>query len=317
MFTERPALLVMHLLKGWIAACMPTDTIQIPRRIELPSTEFIFGSTAGMREIREKIQRAAQDNLPLLIEGESGTGKEVIGRFLHKNGLRREGPFLKLNCGGASAKLLAGEIFGLEKATTSTRPEHASGSIGVASGGTLFLDEIDGVDSSLQQNLANILQSGRYRRIDGREDLNVNARFVCATRIDLEEGEKSHITDELLRCFAHRVRLLPLRERREDIPQLCAYLLGKFAHDFGRSVPCLSSRAVQVLQQWKWPGNIRELENWIARIVIFGAEEVVDLEFRRQLAGGEDLGLQYHRGSHSKSGRSRHQRRHRRGLLDQ
>jgi DNA-binding NtrC family response regulator len=296
---------------------MPTDTVQISQRVELPSTEFIFGSTAGMREIREKIERAAQDHLPVLIEGESGTGKEVIGRFLHKNGIRAEGPFLKLNCGGASARLLACEIFGLEKAKAATYPEHASGSIGVASGGTLFLDEIDGMDSSLQQNLAHILQSGTYRRIDGGEDLLVDARFVCATRIDLEAGVQSHLVDELLGCFAHRVRLLPLRERREDIPQLCEYLLGKFARDFGRTVPQLSARAVEVLQQWKWPGNIRELENWIARIVIFGAEEVVGLEFRRQLAGGEDVALQYHRASHPKSVRSRRQRRHRRGLLDQ
>ena len=263
-----------------------------------------------MCEIREKIERAAQDNLPVLIEGESGTGKEVIGRYLHENGLRGGGPFLKLNCGAASASLLERKIFGLETATAMKEPENKSGSIGVAAGGTLFLDEVDGMDCSLQQNLAHTLKSGRYRRIEGSEDLVVNARFVCATSRDLEAGLRNDIIDELLGCFVHRVHLPPLRERREDIPQLCEYLLGKFSRDFGRTVPPLSSRAVEALQQWKWPGNIRELENWIARIVIFGVEDVVGLEFRRQLAAVEDSVPRYHRASHKKSVHARHPRRH-------
>ncbi len=163
------------------------------------------------------------------------------------------------------------------------------GSIGLASGGTLFLDEITIWSCSLQQKLTRTLESGRYRRIDGGEDLAVNARFVCATSFDLKAGlQKSHFSEELLGCFAHhRVRLLPLRERREDIPRLCEYLLGKFARDFGRPVPHLSSHVLEAFQQWKWPGNIRELENWIARIVIFGAEEVIGLEFSRQMAAVE------------------------------
>jgi transcriptional regulator with PAS, ATPase and Fis domain len=132
---------------------------------------------------------------------------------------------------------------------------------------------------------------------------------VCAASINSEVGLRSHtLFDELPQHVVHhRVRLLPLRERREDIPHLCEYLLEKLAGDFGRPVPHLSSHAVEAFQQWKWPGNIRELENWIARIVLFGAEEVLGLEFRRRLPPEED----FHRVAHMRVGRSRRLRRHR------
>ena len=290
---------------------MPAEIDNETRRLELPRPEFIFGTTAGMREIRATIERAAQDNLPVLIQGESGTGKEMLSRYLHQQWGSGDEPFLKLNCGAALASLVEGEIFGIEKTTAARGHESKSGLIEFASGGTLFLDEIEGMDISLQRKVAHTLESGRYRRIEGREDLTVDARFVCATSIDLEAELRNCVVAELLGHFVHRVRLLPLRERREDIPQLCEYLLAKFASDFGRPIPHLSSRAVEALQQWKWPGNIRELENWIARIVIFGAEEVVGFEFKRQLAAGENSIAKYHHVSHPRSARMRRPRSHR------
>jgi DNA-binding NtrC family response regulator len=266
-----------------------------------------------MREIRGEIEQAIRDGLPVLIEGESGTGKEVLGRFLHENSVHRDGPFLKFNCAAASAGLHEREMFGYETGAAVKVGETAGGSISRASGGTLFLDEIDDMDLSLQQKLTRTLKSGYYQRIDGREDLAVNARFVCVTSIDVEVGLRNHtFLEELLECFVHhRVRLLPLRERKEDIPQLCEYLLEKFARDFDCPVQHLSSGALEAFQQWKWPGNIRELENWIARIVIFGAEEVIGLEFSRQLAAGEGPGLRYHRAAHMSFDGARRLRRRR------
>ena len=291
---------------------MPAETAHVVESIKLPSTESIFGSTAGMREIQQEIERARHDDLPVLIEGESGTGKEVIGRFLHMYSARRDGPFLKFNCSAASTKLLEGEMFGYEKGASRDVPETTSGAIGLASGGVLFLDEIDDMEVSLQEKLMRTLISGHYRRIGGREDLAVTTRFVCSTSINLEAGLRSpNFQGELLGCFAHRVRLLPLRERKQDIPQLCDYLLEKFARDFGRPVPHLSSEALDVFLQWKWPGNVRELENWIARIVIFGAEEVVGLEFSRQLVAGREPAMRYHRTAHTSLGRARGLRRRR------
>lgn len=291
---------------------MPAETAQTFRRVELPDAEYIFGSTAGMFEIQKKIDRALQDDLPVLIEGESGTGKEVIGRFLHTRSAYRDGPFVKVNCGAVPVRLLEAEMFGYETSAGGDVRETRNGSIGMASGGTLFLDEIGDMDLALQQKLARTLASGYYGRQDGREDVTVNTRFVCATSINLEDGLRNQtFLEELLGRFSfHRVRLLPLRERKEDIPQLCKYLVGKFARDFGRPVPDLSPEALEAFQQWKWPGNIRELENWIARIVIFGTEEAIGLEFNRQLLALEEPRSKHHRATHVKLGRTRRLRRH-------
>ena len=234
-----------------------------------------------------------QDDLPVLIEGESGTGKEVIGRFLHKHSVRGDGPFVKFNCAAVSARLLEREMFGYEKSGRQYAGDAVAGSIGVAWGGTLFLDEIQDMDLSMQEKLTRTLRSGQYRR-DGRRGGPGCERPLCVRHEFRPEGgvAESYVSRRLMGCFAHHhLHLLPLRERKEDIPGLCEYLLEKFARDFGRPVPHLSSNVLEAFQQWKWPGNVRELENWIARIVIFGAEEVIGLQFSRQLAVGEQPAL--------------------------
>lgn len=288
---------------------MAAETAQTFRRSDLPNADFIFGTTPGMREIRAAIELASQDDLPVLIEGESGTGKELIGRFLHNLSARREGPFVKVNCGALPARLLEGEMFGYERGTSGTICETKNGSIGIAVGGTLFLDEIRDMDWTLQQKLVTTLETGHYGRQDGNEQLAVKARFVCASTQDLEAAVGADsFPKELLQCFAHHVRLRPLRERKQDIPQLCEYLVEKFARNFGRPVPRLSPFVMKAFQQWEWPGNIRELENWVARIVIFGTEEAIGLEFRRQLGLMGVAWPRKHRVIHKKSVRSRRMR---------
>jgi two-component system, NtrC family, response regulator AtoC len=286
---------------------MSAETAQTVRRVELPNAEYIFGSTPGMREIREKIDRALHDNLPVLIEGESGTGKEVLGRFLHVHSDRSGGPFLKVNCAAMPANLMEGEMFGYEGDAATGEREGKSGSIGLASDGTLFLDELGDLDLGLQQKLTHAIRSGHYRRVDGREDLRINARFVCATSFDLELALRNKtVLEEMVGCLGHhRLRLLPLRERKEDIPQLCEYLLEKFARSFSQPVPRLSSYVLGVFQQRKWPGNIRELENWMARIVIFGSEEAMGLEFSREQSVRQELLTRRHRATHLKLRRLR------------
>lgn len=289
---------------------MVAETTRGFLRTELPGVEFIFGSTPAMREIRTKIEQAFEDDLPVLIEGESGTGKEVIGRFLHDQSMRRHGPFVKVNCGAVPARLLEAEMFGYENGVSSTIEETRNGSIGLAAGGTLFLDEIGEMDLRLQQKLLKTLETGQYGRQDGREGLTAKARFVCATSQDLPTGTKrGSFLDGLLQCFAHRVHLKPLRERKQDIPQLCEYLGEKFAWNFGRPVPQLSAHVLRAFRQWNWPGNIRELENWIARIVIFGTEEEIGLEFRRQVEQWTDGAPREHRATNQKLDRGRRIRR--------
>ncbi len=266
-----------------------------------------------MRKVREEIERAFCDDFPVLIEGESGTGKEVIGRFLHLGSIRARGPFLKLNCAATPPDLLGAEMFGYEQRGAADVRSTAIGSIGLASGGTLFLDEIGDLDSALMQTLMQTLESGNYRHLGGNENFTANARLVCSSSTDLESRLKSRtFVEGLLGLLTlHRVRLLPLRERKEDIPQLCEYLLERFALDFGRPIPHMSSNALEAFQRWKWPGNIRELENWVARIVIFGAEEVVGLEFSRQLAALEEAAARNRHVTHMKLSRPRRHSRHR------
>ncbi len=142
---------------------MSIETTQPVQSVELPGAEFIFGTTAGMRDIREKIERAFHDDLPVLIEGESGTGKEVIGRFLHRYSLRRERPFFKLNCAASPASLLESEIYGYENGATAKVRATPRDPVGLVSGGTLFFDQIGDLDLSLQRRLAETFASGRFR----------------------------------------------------------------------------------------------------------------------------------------------------------
>lgn len=289
---------------------MSAETVQDSRKLELPSAEFIFGSTPEMQKIRDKVEAALQDDLPVLIEGESGTGKEIVGHFLHWHSAHRSGPFVKVNCGAVPSRLLEREMFGVGASRLGQGGEIKSGSIGMASRGTLFLDEIGEMDLRLQQRVARTLESGRYRNEEGSSDLSADARFVCSSSLDLQAScDGVPVIGELLRCFPHRVRLLPLRERKADIPQICEYLLEKFARNFDKPVPRLSQSVLDAFNQWNWPGNIRELENWIARIVIFGTEEAIGLEFKRRLGAWIGIAPRGHRTTRTNVGRSARVRR--------
>jgi DNA-binding NtrC family response regulator len=288
---------------------MCAESAQTRGRIELPGAEYIFGTTPGMCAIRYEIEQALKDDLPVLIEGEHGTGKELIARFLHSQSNRKGGAFLKVNCGAAPAGVLEREIFGGEAGATEGQAGQENCSKDVASGGTLFLDDVRHLDPALQQRLVRLIKTGRYGSKNGGGELAIKARIVCASDFDLQTAGQKGTTMpvDLLGCFGHRVRLLPLRERKEDIPQLCRYLGEKIAHDFGRPVPRFSAAVLGVLQRWDWPGNIRELENWTARIVIFGPEEVIGPE-SDYLPGRQEAGPRRHRGTYGVGGRSRRMR---------
>jgi DNA-binding NtrC family response regulator len=265
---------------------MIAETAQSARVPQLPIADFIFGTTPGMKEVRATLETAQQDDLPVLIEGESGTGKEVIARYLHLRSQRAAGPFVRVNCGAIPARQLEVEMFGGELgANDASGGNPGSCSVGLAESGTLFLDGIAELDLGLQQRVVQVLKSGRCGTGERKP---AGPRIVCATTIDVETAiSQARAPQSLSSHFGHRVRLLPLRERKQDMPQLCEYLLAKFARSFGRPVPQLSPYVLESFRQWDWPGNIRELENWIARMVIFGTEEAIGLEFRRQVGARE------------------------------
>jgi DNA-binding NtrC family response regulator len=285
---------------------MPTDLNQSFRvdPAELPDEAVIFGGTLAMRELRGKIDSVLSSNLPLLIQGESGTGKEVVARFLHTRSSRREAPFVKLNCAAIPANLLERELFGSEKGSFGGASEDHPGLVEIAGGGTLFLNEIGEMCLEQQDKLLCLLRDGTYTRLGSREKRTARVRVVCATNVHLQEGIQSGAFREDLFCRINVVslRLSPLRDRKQDIPQLCEYFLQKLSCQFRRSTPQLSLETLELLKQWDWPGNLRELENWVARAVILGGDEALVVELKRQLKPSKRFAGRQHRLNSLKEG---------------
>src|SRR5579862_1422217 len=243
--------------------------------VELPPEQIYFGPSATMQAVRQRVDRAAGLNVPILILGESGTGKEVLARFIHSRSPWNNGPFVKVNCPAIPGTLLESELFGFEKGAFTGAQAAKPGRMEMAEGGTLFMDEIAELDSSLQAKLLHVLQDGHFTRIGDHEERRLSARVVCATNrlLQREIANGSFRADLLYRINVITISLPPLRERREDIPYLVEYLRNQFNRRFERDAAPLSQETVHLLQQKDWPGNIRELENSIARYVVLGSEE--------------------------------------------
>jgi len=246
------------------------------RPVEFPPDDIFFGPSPLMQGVRQRLDRAARLNVPILILGESGTGKEVLARFVHRRSPWSKGPFVKVTCPAIPGTLLESELFGFEKGAFTGAHAAKPGRIEMAHGGTLFLDEIAEMDSSLQAKLLHVLQDGRFTRIGDHEERRADARVICATNRRLErEIESGHFRSDLFyRINVISILLPPLRDRREDIPYLAEYLRQQFNGRFQRTTAPLSREIISLLQQREWPGNIRELENCMARYVILGSEEV-------------------------------------------
>jgi two-component system response regulator AtoC len=271
---------------------MATDTIQNLRidPADLPEEAVIFGCTAAMRDIRSKIGCILSGDLPVLIQGESGTGKEIVARFLHTRSDRRDKLFVRLNCAVIPASLVESELFGYERGSFTGALEARAGLVEIADGGTLFLDEIGDMGWELQGKLLRLLQDGTYTRIGGGLERRARVRVVCATNLELQQAVQSGAFREDLfdRINTVSLRMPALRDRKSDIPQLCQHFLEKLSRQFRRTAPRLNSATLHLLKQWNWPGNLRELENWIARAIILGDDEGLGAELRRQveMAGG-------------------------------
>ena len=242
---------------------------------DLPPEEIYFGPSRIMDAVRQKVDRAAGLNVPILVLGESGTGKEILAHFIHNRSPWREGPFVKVNCPAIPGTLLESELFGFEKGAFTGAHAAKPGRMELASSGTLFLDEIAELDASLQAKLLHVLQDGSFTRIGGQEERRMDARVICATNRQLQSEIESggFRSDLFYRINVINITLPSLRERREDIPALLEYLRQKFNRRFQREAAPLSRETAHLLQHRDWPGNVRELENCMARYVILGSEE--------------------------------------------
>jgi two-component system response regulator AtoC len=233
-----------------------------------------------MKIVRQKVEKVAAANIPVLIRGESGTGKEVIARLIHTRSPWASGPFVKVNCAAIPGTLVESELFGYERGAFTGANSSKPGRVEMAQNGTLFLDEIAELEPGLQAKLLQLLQDGQFCPIGGQEDKQIDARVVCATNRNLEDEIKrgNFRQDLFYRINVVSIELPSLRKRAEDIPIISDSLRQMYSDRFGRSSKPLSARKLEVMQRYHWPGNIRELENLIKRYVILGSEDVIEVE---------------------------------------
>jgi two-component system response regulator AtoC len=242
-----------------------------------------------MQPIRELIGKVAGTNTTVLLRGESGVGKEVIARAIHKASPRAAKQFLKVNCAALPGELLESELFGHEKGSFTGAYRQKPGKFEAADGGTLLLDEIGEMPLRLQAKLLHVLQDGEFSRVGGEKIIDTDVRLIAATNRDLEAALRAHQFREDLyyRLNVIEIRIPPLRERREEIPGLVDYFLRKFSAQFGRTVE-IPQETVRAFMEYHWPGNLRELENNIKRIVVLGSARPVHQEILANLnRGGE------------------------------
>jgi formate hydrogenlyase transcriptional activator len=218
----------------------------------------------------QKVAKVAPSDATVLLLGETGTGKELVARALHRMSRRDGNSFIKLNCAAIPSGLLESELFGHEKGAFTGAVARKLGRLELADRGTLFLDEIGEVPLNLQPKLLRVLQDLEFERLGGTQTLKVNFRLLAATNRDLLQSVKAHEfrSDLYYRLNVFPIYIPPLRERREDIRLLVEHFVRKFAGQMKKSITSIPSRTMETLVRWEWPGNIRELENFMERSVI-------------------------------------------------
>jgi two-component system, NtrC family, response regulator AtoC len=227
--------------------------------------------------IKELIAQIANTDVTVFIQGESGVGKEIVARELHQGSPRRDKPFIKVNCAALPSELLESELFGYERGAFTGAFRLKQGKFELANYGTLFLDEIGDLAPSLQAKLLHVLQDNEYSRLGGKKNVMVDVRILAATNKDLEEAMKEGKFREDLyyRLNVVNVTIPPLRERKEEIPLLCDHFLRKHNRKYNSAMNSINQRVMTYFLEYDWPGNIRELENVIKRLVILANEEQV------------------------------------------
>jgi len=227
----------------------------------------------------DQVRTVAPTDSTVLIEGETGTGKELIARAIHAHSRRRERPFIKLNCAAIPLGLLESELFGHERGAFTGAVAQKIGRFEAANGGTLFLDEIGDIPLELQAKLLRVLQEQEFERLGSTHTHRVNVRVVAATNQDLAAlvAEKLFRMDLYYRLNVFPVALPPLRHRLEDIPMLVAHFAHTYAERMAKRIEMIASDAMEALVRYPWPGNIRELQNFIERAVILSKGDVLEI----------------------------------------
>jgi DNA-binding NtrC family response regulator len=248
------------------------------RSLSFGSAETFLGSSPGAQQVAAKIPRLAGSDVSLLIEGETGVGKTFVARLVHEASPRAREPLRVINCAAIPENLVESELFGHERGAFTGASARRIGALEAAGRGTLFLDEIGELSPGSQAKLLHVLEGRRFERIGSNQELELRARVICATNRDLESMAQEGLfrRDLLFRVAVVRVRVPPLRERGDDLPQLARQVLGDVARSAGRRMTGFSSGALDLICLYSWPGNVRELRNAIEHAVVFGEGPVVE-----------------------------------------
>ena len=232
--------------------------------------EQIVGSSAALKHVLQLVETVAASDSTVLLLGDTGTGKELIARAIHDRSRRKERTFVKLNCAAIPTGLLESELFGHEKGAFTGAIRQKVGRMELADQGTLFLDEVGDIPTEIQPKLLRALQEREFERLGSTHTRRVNVRLIAATNRNLEKmiADREFRSDLFYRLNVFPIRIPPLRDRREDIPLLVTHFVQKFAKQMQKKIESIPAAAMKGLAAWEWPGNIRELENFIERAVI-------------------------------------------------
>jgi DNA-binding NtrC family response regulator len=240
----------------------------------------VVARSPKMQEVLAVVERVAPTNSTVLLGGESGAGKDMIARVIHQHSRRAAGPFVKINCAAIPENLLESELFGYERGAFTGAVGAKPGKFELADKGTTFLDEIGDVPPATQVKLLRVLQEREFERLGGTKTLKVDVRLVAATNRDLRAAlEQGTFREDLYyRLNVVPINIPPLREHKEDIPELVNLFVARFAHEAGKGIEGVTPAAMKLLMEFHWPGNVRELENIIERAVAFAEDKVIEAD---------------------------------------
>src|SRR5215470_3903399 len=245
----------------------------------------MIGESPALRQVTAAIARAAPTNATVLIQGESGVGKELVARTIHRNSLRSRERFVQVNCAAIPEELIESELFGHEKGSFTGATEKQVGKFEQADRGTIFLDEVGDMSAKTQAKVLRVLQEGEVERLGSARTIKVDVRVIAATNKDLEaEIERGNFREDLyFRLSVIPIKVLPLRERREDIPALVRHFADLFSRENNRRAPRFTPGALEVLQKGRWKGNVRELRNTVERLLIMTPGDSIDVDDLRDV----------------------------------
>jgi len=266
-----------------------------------PDHIFLRSKNSDFLKVLSLAEKFSKTDMPILICGESGTGKEVLADYIYRNSARNCKPFVKINCAAIPETLLESELFGYEKGAFTGAQSRKIGKFEEADGGTILLDEIGDMDLMLQAKLLRVLQDFKFYRVGGKEVINLDTRLICASNRDLKKliEEKQFRSDLYHRIHGVYLSVPPLRDRVEDIEDLCRFFTERFNKKYGKNIKHIDNSIIKILQEYEWPGNIRELKNCMERAVVICEgnrlipEHLPDSIIRKKGEKSKDAGLNF------------------------